>query len=197
MGLREAKKERTREALVEAAVRLFEEKGYERTTVAQIAAAAQLSTRTFFLHFAAKEDVLLANSVPRVDLGVAALGDRRPGETPGDALLRAIGAMVADASAKDLPTGLAAARARLVATEPSGPGAAAAAHGHRPDRPGRRAPPRVPGRAGPRGGGGRRRRGDRRGQRRRGRRPTPRPPPAQVREAMLKAPATAATHLPK
>ncbi|MDA0638121.1 helix-turn-helix domain containing protein [Nonomuraea sp. MCN248] len=119
MGLREAKKERTREALVEAAVRLFEENGYERTTVAQIAAAAQLSTRTFFLHFATKEDVLLANSVPRVELGVAALGERRSGESPARALARAIGAMVADASAKDLPTGLAAARTRLVATEPA------------------------------------------------------------------------------
>lgn len=119
MGLREAKKERTREALIEAALRLFEEKGYERTTVAQIAAAAQLSTRTFFLHFPAKEDVLLADSAPRVELGVAALTERRPGEGPARALLRAIGAMVADASGKDLPSGVAAARTRLVATEPA------------------------------------------------------------------------------
>ncbi|MFI6709638.1 TetR/AcrR family transcriptional regulator [Nonomuraea sp. NPDC050478] len=197
MGLREAKKERTREALVEAAVRLFEEKGYERTTVAQIAAAAQLSTRTFFLHFAAKEDVLLANSVPRVELGVAALGDRRPGETPGDALVRAIGAMVADASAKDLPTGLAAARARLVATEPAvqarllqrmataQTALADALHRAYPDELDPVAAAAVAGAAigavsaaavvALRHG----------------------LPPAQVREAMLKAPATAATHLPK
>ncbi|MEU4508388.1 TetR family transcriptional regulator [Nonomuraea wenchangensis] len=71
MGLRERKKEQTRAALVEAAERLFAEKGYDRTTVADIAAAANVSTRTFFGYFRAKEEVLFAGT----DQRLAAIGE--------------------------------------------------------------------------------------------------------------------------
>ncbi|MCG5217532.1 TetR/AcrR family transcriptional regulator [Streptosporangium sp. KLBMP 9127] len=118
MGLREVKKERTRDALAEAAVRLFQEKGYAQTTVAEIAAAAGMSTRTFFLHFPAKEDVLLAGGRPRLDLGLAVIADRRPGESIAELLTRALDAMVSDVWEKDLHSGLAAMRAQLAATEP-------------------------------------------------------------------------------
>ena len=43
MGLRERKRQQTRQELISAAMRLFEEKGYEQTTVAEIAAAAGVS----------------------------------------------------------------------------------------------------------------------------------------------------------
>jgi AcrR family transcriptional regulator len=75
MGLREEKKARTRAALVGAAERLFAEKGYDGTTVADIAAAAGVSTRTFFGYFRAKEDVLFAGADERLAALAEAFGE--------------------------------------------------------------------------------------------------------------------------
>ncbi|MFL1381168.1 MULTISPECIES: TetR family transcriptional regulator [unclassified Nocardiopsis] len=58
-GLREAKKARTRRALIETGLRLFHEQGYENTTTEEIAASAGVSQRTFFRYFPTKEDVVL------------------------------------------------------------------------------------------------------------------------------------------
>jgi len=57
-GLRERKKQRTRATLVDVAARLCAEQGYERTTVDQIAAAADISPRTFSRYFPNKEAVI-------------------------------------------------------------------------------------------------------------------------------------------
>ncbi|MFE7767858.1 TetR/AcrR family transcriptional regulator, partial [Streptomyces sp. NPDC057438] len=57
-GLRQRKKMRTRQALIEGALRLFAEKGYDQTTVAEIAATADIATRTFFSYFDSKDDIV-------------------------------------------------------------------------------------------------------------------------------------------
>ncbi|MEU4224584.1 helix-turn-helix domain-containing protein [Nonomuraea sp. NPDC026600] len=94
VGLRERKKQRTRRALIEAALRLFDEKGFEETTLAEIAAEAEVSTRTFFSYFASKEDVLFFDGESRMALAMELISSRMPGEHLADLLLRLIRASV-------------------------------------------------------------------------------------------------------
>jgi AcrR family transcriptional regulator len=60
-GLRERKKQRTRELIASTALALFSERGYQATTVADIAAAAEVSERTVFGYFTTKEGILFAD----------------------------------------------------------------------------------------------------------------------------------------
>jgi len=56
---RDRKKRQTRDSLIDAALELFEAKGYERTAVHEITDAVDVAERTFFRYFASKEDVAL------------------------------------------------------------------------------------------------------------------------------------------
>jgi AcrR family transcriptional regulator len=60
LGLRERKKQRTRATLIDAAVELCDRQGFERTTVDQIAAIADVSPRTFSRYFATKDAIAVA-----------------------------------------------------------------------------------------------------------------------------------------
>jgi AcrR family transcriptional regulator len=60
-GLRERKKAKTRAAIQHEALRMFRARGYEATTVEQIAEAVEISPSTFFRYFPAKEDLVLSD----------------------------------------------------------------------------------------------------------------------------------------
>src|SRR5215472_15533661 len=75
-GLRERKKQRTRQALVDAAMRLYRERGLEGVTVAEIAREADVAPRTFFGYFDSKEDVFLGRGDERLERLVRAIRDR-------------------------------------------------------------------------------------------------------------------------
>lgn len=66
MDQRRARGQRNREALITAAIELFTANGYEQTTVEQIAESAGVAPRTFFHHFAAKEDILFHGYADRL-----------------------------------------------------------------------------------------------------------------------------------
>src|SRR5262245_6930269 len=90
LGLRERKKERTREQLVEAALRLFTQRGYEETTIDEVVDAVEVSPRTFFRYFQSKEDVLVAWVDEFIDRVRDALAATPPDEDPYTALRNAL-----------------------------------------------------------------------------------------------------------
>lgn len=115
--LRERKRERTRAAIVAAGLDHFERVGYDETTVADIAAAADIGTRTFFSYFASKEELLFPESDGRIQAAVDAIAARQSGDRPADVLLRALTGVTVDSD--DLVSQLAALRMRLMRTVPA------------------------------------------------------------------------------
>lgn len=116
--LRERKRERTRQALIDAAIELFGSTGYEQTTIADIAARAEVGRRTFFSYFASKEELLFPAAFDaRVQVAVDAITTRSGSERPVDVLLRALERVVETDT--DMIGELAVIRMRLIGTVPA------------------------------------------------------------------------------
>jgi AcrR family transcriptional regulator len=85
-GLRERKRERTRQAIADAALDLFARQGFHETTIPQIAEAADVSPRTVSGYFPAKEDLAFPDADERIGALEERLRSRGPGDTAADAL---------------------------------------------------------------------------------------------------------------
>ncbi|MDK1473966.1 TetR family transcriptional regulator [Streptomyces sp. 549] len=121
-GLRERKKQRTRDALIRAAHELFVSQGYERTTVDEIAEAVDVSQRTFFRYFAGKEEAALFLQEMIQQRFLEDVAARPPHEPPMAAL---VGALedgwdgIGEAIAEIVPLELHLRMWRLIETTPS------------------------------------------------------------------------------
>src|ERR671933_2466057 len=80
-GLRERKKQQTRELIANTARRLFGERGFEAVTVAEVARAADVAEKTVFNYFATKEDLFYSGMEAFEERLLGAVRDREPGET--------------------------------------------------------------------------------------------------------------------
>ena len=86
LGLRERKKQQTRENIAHVALRLFAERGYDETTLADIAEAADVSPRTIFAYYDSKEDILFCEEGAFLDILRQKLQERPEGTTTIDAI---------------------------------------------------------------------------------------------------------------
>jgi AcrR family transcriptional regulator len=93
-GLRERKKQRTREAIVEAAFELFAARGFDGTTIADIAEAAEIAPRTFFSYFPSKDDVVFHDFEEKHAMVASWLHEREPGTNTIDALRAGIASSI-------------------------------------------------------------------------------------------------------
>ncbi len=89
-GLRERKKRRTRQALIDAAMLLYRQRGLEGVTIAEITRIADVAPRTFFGYFEAKEDVFLELGDERLEQLVQAIQSRDRAEPILTAVRRAL-----------------------------------------------------------------------------------------------------------
>jgi AcrR family transcriptional regulator len=84
LGLRERKKRAARQTIAATARRLFAERGFDAVTVAEVAAAADVSEKTVFNHFPTKEDLAFAGREEGIAQFVAATTERPPGSSVVD-----------------------------------------------------------------------------------------------------------------
>ncbi|GHO99658.1 hypothetical protein KSF_097060 [Reticulibacter mediterranei] len=86
LSLRERKKRLVQTTIEETALQLFQQKGYEQTSIQDIADAVMMSTRTFFRYFASKEEVLFGPMHAAMTDAISSLQRVAPTESPQKAL---------------------------------------------------------------------------------------------------------------
>jgi AcrR family transcriptional regulator len=89
-GRRERKKLATRQALMDAALRLVADRGLEQVTVEDISEAADVATRTFFNYFSSKEEALLGNAPEKAATVHRLVVDRPASESPLEAVYQVL-----------------------------------------------------------------------------------------------------------
>jgi AcrR family transcriptional regulator len=87
MGLREDKKEATRRRLIMTALDLFEARGFDNVSVAEIAEATEVSKMTVFNYFQAKEDLISGTGKHHIHEPATVVRERPVGQTPRGAIL--------------------------------------------------------------------------------------------------------------
>ncbi|MGK5530325.1 TetR/AcrR family transcriptional regulator [Streptomyces sp. URMC 129] len=89
-GLRERKKQQTRQHISDVATGLFLERGFDAVTVAEVAEAADVSVNTVYNYFPTKEELFLDRGAEFVDRPSRRVRERAPGESAADAILRGL-----------------------------------------------------------------------------------------------------------
>jgi AcrR family transcriptional regulator len=112
LGLRERKKQQTRDTIARAALQLFAERGYDETTLADIAEAADVSPRTIFAYYESKEDILFSEEGVFLGRLKQMLDERGPGTNTVDAIREFL-------SSLEPPDEEATLRKRIVSDTPS------------------------------------------------------------------------------
>lgn len=87
-GLRERKKQQTRLAISDVATHMFIERGFDNVTVAEVAAAANVSVNTIFNYFATKEELFFDRGEEVAEEPSRIVRERQPGESAIDAIRR-------------------------------------------------------------------------------------------------------------
>jgi len=117
VGLRETKKAKTRLAISAVATAMFIERGFDAVTVAEVAAAAEVSAATIFNYFETKEDLFFDREAEMIAAQVRVIGERAAGETIVAAIHRQLRAAIED----ELPGLIERDVARFVATAQASP----------------------------------------------------------------------------
>ncbi len=81
-GIRETKKRETRRSILEAAVRLFGERGYEKSSIEQIARAAGVGKGTIYGYFRSKDEIFIAFCEDEIDYAFAQLAEKNNPDAP-------------------------------------------------------------------------------------------------------------------